>query len=81
MKNLITILSIIILCVGQTLAQNDLLDEIATSLRSGDARSVSRYFGNTIDRLVIIGFVCIFFKTFDLFTAIIHDKRDTNRKS
>ena len=53
MTNLITILSIIILSVGQTVAQNDLLDEIATSLRSGDARSVSRYFGNTIDLTII----------------------------
>ena len=53
MKNLITILSIIILSVGQTFAQNDLLDEIASSLRSGDARSVSRYFGTTIDLTII----------------------------
>jgi hypothetical protein len=53
MKNLITILSIVILSIGQTFAQNDLLDEIATSLRSGDARSVSRYFGNTIDLTII----------------------------
>lgn len=27
----------------------DVLDEIANSLRSGDAKSVSRFFGNTID--------------------------------
>jgi Domain of unknown function (DUF4783) len=53
MKNFITILGFILLSFGQTFAQNDILDEIATSLRSGDARSVSRYFGNTIDLTII----------------------------
>ncbi|MFM1745997.1 MAG: hypothetical protein RLZZ630_1934 [Bacteroidota bacterium] len=31
----------------------DLLDDIANALRSGDAKSVSRYFGNTIDLTIL----------------------------
>ncbi|MBK7965276.1 MAG: DUF4783 domain-containing protein [Bacteroidetes bacterium] len=53
MKNFITLLGFIILSFGHTYAQNDILDEIAGSLRSGDAHSVSRYFGNTIDLTII----------------------------
>jgi hypothetical protein len=53
MKKLIIILGFIFLGFGQLFAQNDILDEIATTLRSGDARSVSRYFGNTIDLTII----------------------------
>lgn len=31
----------------------DLLDDIANALRSGDAKSVSRFFGNTIDLTIL----------------------------
>lgn len=53
MKSFITLLSFILLSIGSAFAQNDVLDEIATSLRSGDAHSVSRYFGNTIDLTIV----------------------------
>jgi len=54
MKKFITILSIIALSIGNVYAQHDILDDIANALRSGDARSVSKYFGNTVDLTIIL---------------------------
>lgn len=39
--------------MGAAIANLDVLDDIANSLRSGDAKSVSKYFGNTVDLTII----------------------------
>lgn len=54
MKKL-TILSTIFLMftLSVSFAGLDMLDDIANALRSGDARSVSRFFGNTIDLTIV----------------------------
>ncbi|MBK9320220.1 MAG: DUF4783 domain-containing protein [Bacteroidetes bacterium] len=53
MKSLITILSLFLLSVNIASAELDLLDDIANALRSGDAKSVSKYFGNSVDLTII----------------------------
>ncbi|MBL7924323.1 MAG: DUF4783 domain-containing protein [Bacteroidia bacterium] len=53
MKRIVIILTIIVLNLGSAIAQFDALDDIANALRSGDAKSVSRYFGNTVDLTII----------------------------
>jgi hypothetical protein len=42
------LLSLFLLFVGLSFGA-DLLDEVANALRSGDAKSVSRYFGSSVD--------------------------------
>jgi len=41
------------LSVNIASAELDLLDDIANALRSGDAKSVSKYFGNSVDLTII----------------------------
>ena len=53
MKSLYTILSFLFLSVNIASAEFDLLDDIANALRSGDAKSVSKYFGNSVDLTII----------------------------
>ncbi|MBK9400930.1 MAG: DUF4783 domain-containing protein [Bacteroidetes bacterium] len=53
MKSLITILSLFLLSVNIASAELDLLDDIANALRSGEAKSVSKYFGNSVDLTII----------------------------
>ncbi len=53
MKSLITIVSLFLLSVNIASAELDLLDDIANALRSGDAKSVSKYFGNSVDLTII----------------------------
>ncbi len=53
MKSLYTILSILFLSVNIASAEFDLLDDIANALRSGDAKSVSKYFGSSVDLTII----------------------------
>ncbi len=53
MKSLITIISLFLLSVNIASAELDLLDDIANALRSGDAKSVSKYFGNSVDLTII----------------------------
>ncbi|MFN8153666.1 MAG: DUF4783 domain-containing protein [Bacteroidia bacterium] len=49
MKTLKTTLVALFIGTLTAIAGLDMLDDIANSLRSGDARSVTRYFGNTVD--------------------------------
>lgn len=53
MKSLYTILSFLFLSVNIASAELDLLDDIANALRSGDAKSVSKYFGSSVDLTII----------------------------
>lgn len=53
MKKLTILFSLILLIAGTTFGALDMLDDIANALRSGDSRSVSRYFGNTVDLTII----------------------------
>lgn len=53
MKSLYTILSLLFLSINIASAEFDLLDDIANALRSGDAKSVSKYFGNSVDLTII----------------------------
>lgn len=39
--------------IGSILSAADMLDDVANALRSGDARSVSRYFGSTIELTIL----------------------------
>ncbi|HOS47668.1 MAG TPA: DUF4783 domain-containing protein [Bacteroidia bacterium] len=43
----------IILSAAQSFAALDIFDDVANSLRSGDAKSISHFFGNTIDLTII----------------------------
>lgn len=49
MKKIFIIFCLTLIGVNLAVAKFDMLDDIANALRSGDARSVSRFFGNTID--------------------------------
>ncbi len=53
MKKLTILFSLFLVITGSALASLDMLDDIANALRSGDARTVSRYFGNTVDLTII----------------------------
>lgn len=53
MKKTSILLSLILVLAGTTFGALDLLDDIANALRSGDSKSVSRYFGNTVDLTII----------------------------
>ena len=53
MKKLTILFSLFLVITGSALASLDMLDDIANALRSGDSRSVSRYFGNTVDLTII----------------------------
>lgn len=53
MKKTTILLSLILVLAGTTFGALDLLDDIANALRSGDSRSVSRYFGSTVDLTII----------------------------
>ena len=53
MKKYKLIILAIILAGVQSIASADIFDDIANSLRSGDAKSISHFFGNTIDLTII----------------------------
>ncbi len=53
MKNILTILSFMMLGINIASAEFDLLDDIANALRSGDARSVSKFFGTSVDLTIL----------------------------
>lgn len=49
MKTLKNTLVALLIGTLSAIAGLDMLDDIANALRSGDAKSVTRYFGNTVD--------------------------------
>ncbi len=51
MKKILAILFVFLF--AGSFATADIFDDIANSLRSGDARAVSRFFGNTVDLTII----------------------------
>lgn len=53
MKNHISLLLLFISIFSYQSVKADILDDVANALRSGDAKAVSRYFGNTIDLTII----------------------------
>lgn len=53
MKNQISFLLLFISLFSFQYTKADILDDVANALRSGDAKAVSRYFGNTIDLTII----------------------------
>jgi hypothetical protein len=53
MKKLTILFSLMLLLANTTFGSLDMLDDIANALRSGDSKSVSRYFGNTVDLTII----------------------------
>ena len=52
MKKIITAV-FLTLSIYSAVASLDIFDDIANSLRSGDAKAVSRFFGNTVDLTII----------------------------
>ena len=48
MKTLLTSLALILISIV-TVTASDIFEDVANALRSGDAKSISRYFGNTVD--------------------------------
>lgn len=53
MKNHISLLLLLISTFSFSPAKADILDDVANALRSGDARAVSRFFGNTVDLTIV----------------------------
>lgn len=53
MKKLTGIIILMMLSAITAFAALDIFDDIANSLRSGDAKSISRFFGNTIDLTIV----------------------------
>jgi hypothetical protein len=51
MKKILAILFVFLF--AGSFGNADIFDDIANSLRSGDARAVSRFFGNTVDLTII----------------------------
>jgi len=49
MKNLILGIVGLVILITTTAAKPDILDDIALAIRSGEARSVARFFGNSVD--------------------------------
>ena len=49
MKTLLTAISFFVISTLATFASLDIFDEIGNSIRTGDATSISNYFGNTVD--------------------------------
>lgn len=52
MKKILTAV-LLTLSISAAVASFDIFDDIANSLRSGDAKAVSRFFGNTVDLTII----------------------------
>jgi hypothetical protein len=52
MKKILTAV-LLTLSISAAVASLDIFDDIANSLRSGDAKAVSRFFGNTVDLTII----------------------------
>jgi hypothetical protein len=53
MKTILTAISFLIIFTMTAIASLDLLDDIGNAIRSGDAKAVSRYFGNTVDLTIL----------------------------
>ena len=53
MKIFLAAFSLILVSTFSTIASLDVFDDVANALRSGDARSISRFFGNTVDLTII----------------------------
>ncbi|MDQ3052143.1 MAG: DUF4783 domain-containing protein [Bacteroidota bacterium] len=53
MKKAYKIFLILLLTVGSVTAQADILTDIGNAIRSGDARSVARYFSTTVDLTIL----------------------------
>ncbi len=53
MKTILTTLSFFVLTTITSFASLDIFDEIGNSIRSGDAHSISLYFGNTVDLTIV----------------------------
>ncbi len=53
MKKAYKIFLILLLTVGSVTAKADILTDIGNAIRSGDARSVARYFSSTVDLTIL----------------------------
>ncbi len=53
MKNILTAIALILVSTFSTTASLDVFDDVGNALRSGDARSISRFFGNTVDLTIV----------------------------
>lgn len=53
MKKAYKIFLILLLTVGSVTAKADILTDIGNAIRSGDARSVARYFSTTVDLTIL----------------------------
>ena len=53
MKKAYKIFLILLLTVGSVTAKADILTDIGNAIRSGDARSVARYFNTTVDLTIL----------------------------
>ncbi len=53
MKKAYKIFLILLLTVGSVTAKADILADIGNAIRSGDARSVARYFSTTVDLTIL----------------------------
>lgn len=53
MKKLLILSLIIVSIIGNAVASLDVFDDIANAIRSGDAKSISRYFNSTVDLTII----------------------------
>ncbi len=53
MKTILLALSFFVLTTITSFASLDIFDEIGNSIRSGDAHTISLYFGNTVDLTIV----------------------------
>jgi hypothetical protein len=53
MKKAYKIVVVLLLAAGSVFALAEILTDIGNAIRSGDARSVSRYFGNNVDLTIL----------------------------
>lgn len=53
MKTILTTLSFFVLTTISSYSSLDIFDEIGNSIRSGDAHTISLYFGNTVDLTIV----------------------------
>lgn len=53
MKNIALIILVFLFTAGSVHAQRDIYSEIGDAVRSGDARSVARYFSSTVDLTIL----------------------------
>jgi len=53
MKKLIVLSLIFLSVIGNAVASLDVFDDIANAIRSGDSKSISRYFDTTVDLTII----------------------------